>query len=164
MSVELRVLIEGMNVGDLDNVMVIEGLCFPNPWPRRIFEMEIESHRAFNLIARLDGVLIGYIISWKIYDEVHILNIAVHPEFREHGIGKQLLQECLYYFRENKAKYAILEVRESNLTAQNLYKKFGFNKIGIRKNYYSDNEEDAIVMMLVLDGMKENENPNVSNL
>ncbi len=150
MSVQPKIELEAMQLEDLDEVMDIEERCFPNPWPRRIFEMETLSPRALNLVARINGVLGGYIISWFIYDEIHILNIAVDPEFRNMGVGKTLMRTCLDHFIERGAKHAILEVRTSNTPAQKMYEKFGFSRIGVRKHYYSDNGEDAIIMMLTL--------------
>lgn len=136
---------------DLPRVMEIEHHSFPIPWPQKVFEMQIESERATNFVARIDGVVCGYIISWRIYDEVHVLNVAVHPEFREMGIGQHLVESCLEYFADLGSRLALLEVRKSNETAKNLYLRLGFSRIGLRKKYYSDNGEDAIVMMKVFD-------------
>jgi ribosomal-protein-alanine N-acetyltransferase len=137
-----------MRPEDLDEVMAIERLCFPTPWPRQIFEMELKSKRSFKCVSRIGGVVAGYIIGWMIHDEGHILNVAVHPDFRRMGIGDSLMRECLDHFSEKGAKYAILEVRRTNTGAQKLYEKLGFKPIGIRRGYYGDTGEDAIVMML----------------
>lgn len=135
---------------DLDEVMKIEEQCFPTPWPREIFETELESPRSLLNVARVGGAVAGYIVAWMVYDEIHILNIAVHPDFRRMGLGEALLEDCLDYFSGKGAKQAILEVRRGNLGAQKLYKKLGFEPIGVRKRYYTDTGEDAIVMMLLI--------------
>lgn len=151
-EISSKLEIKMLDSGDLERVYEIEKLCFPNPWPKRIFEMELETPRSTNMVTMLDGVVCGYIISWKIQDEIHILNIAVHPDFRRLGVGRFLLGNCLDFFSGQGAVLALLEVRDSNLPAQNLYSKFGFKQIGIRKNYYTDNGEDAIVMLKKFDG------------
>ena len=140
--------IEEMRSKDLDEIMVIEEACFPTPWPRQVFDMELKSPRSFARVTRIDGVIVGYIVSWMIYDEVHVLNIAVHPDFRRMGIGENMLRDCLDFFLRKGAKHAILEVRRGNLGAKRLYEKLGFRSIGIRRGYYVDTGEDAIVMML----------------
>jgi len=145
-----KLLIDEMRPEDLDEVIAIEQVCFPSPWPRQIFEMELKSKRSFKRVSRIGGVIAGYIIAWMIYDEGHILNIAVHPEFRRRGIGENLMRDCLDYFSEKGAKYAILEVRRTNTGAIKLYEKLGFRSIGIRRGYYNDTGEDAIIMVLTM--------------
>lgn len=133
---------------DLDGITAIENVSFPTPWPRRVFEREIKSHTSYNRVIRFGGMVAGYIITWTIYDEVHILNIAVHPEFRKMGIGERLLRDCISHSAANGLKYALLEVRVSNIGARSLYEKLGFKTIHVRRKYYSDTGEDAYVMML----------------
>jgi ribosomal-protein-alanine acetyltransferase len=145
-----KLLIEEMRPEDLDEIIMIEGICFPTPWPRQIFEMELESNRSFMRVTRVGGVVSGYIVSWMVYDEIHILNIAVHPDFRRMGLGEGLLKDCLDHFFRKGAKHAILEVRRGNLEAQKLYRKLGFESIGVRRKYYTDTGEDAVVMMLTM--------------
>ncbi len=141
-------VIEKMSSEDLDEILVIEETCFPSPWPRQVFDMELKSSRSFAHVGRMNGVIVGYIVAWMIYDEVHVLNIAVHPDSRRMGIGENMLEYCLDFFLTKGAKHAILEVRRGNLGAKRLYEKFGFKSIGIRRGYYVDTGEDAIVMML----------------
>ena len=148
----VKPLIEAMKLEDLDEVMAIEHACFPTPWPRRIFEMELKSKRSLKIVSRMRGVVSGYIVAWMIHDEGHILNVAVHPDFRRLGIAETLMKDCLGYFTQKKARYAILEVRRSNVGAIKLYEKFGFKSVGIRRGYYTDTDEDAIVMMLDMSG------------
>ncbi len=148
MKVMPALVIEEMRSADLDEIMVIEASCFPTPWPRQVFDMELISPRSFSRVTRLDGMVVGYIVAWMIYDEVHILNIAVHPDFRRMGAGESMIRYCLDHFLTKGAKHAILEVRRGNLGAKRLYEKLGFKSIGIRRGYYVDTGEDAIVMML----------------
>ncbi len=143
-----EIVIDGITTRDLDGIVAIEDVSFPSPWPRRLFEREIESERSYNRVMRINDIVVGYIITWTIYDEVHILNIAVHPEYREMGLGERLLTHCIKHSASNSMKYAILEVRISNTGAKNLYEKLGFSTIQRRKKYYSDTGEDAFVMML----------------
>ncbi len=93
----------------------------------------------------------GYIVTWTIYDEVHILNIAVHPDFRKMGIGESMLRDCMSHSAGRGLKYALLEVRVSNRGAINLYEKLGFKTIHTRRKYYSDTGEDAYAMMFEID-------------
>lgn len=151
MDLSSRIEITEMELDDLDEVMSIERKCFPTPWPRGVFEMEVRSVRSHNFVAKIDGVLCGYIVTWRIYDEVHILNVAVHPKFRRLGLGRALVEHCFAYHVERGARHALLEVRESNEAAQGLYEKLGFTRVGVRHNYYTDNGEDAIVMIKVFD-------------
>jgi ribosomal-protein-alanine N-acetyltransferase len=102
--------------------------------------------------AETPGEIIGYNFFWVATDEIHILNIAVDPEYQGHGLGKQLLQFAIDFGQDLGAQCVILEVRASNTKAQQLYRCFGFEQIGIRKKYYSDNKEDAYVMKMELDG------------
>lgn len=136
---------------DLDSIVAIENVSFPTPWPKRVFEREIRSQKSYNRAVRFGGMVVGYIVTWTIYDEVHILNIAVHPDFRKMGIGERMLRDCVCYSSECGLKYALLEVRVSNTGAINLYEKLGFKTIHTRRKYYSDTGEDAYVMMVEID-------------
>lgn len=139
-----------IGLNDLDGIIAIESVSYPSPWPRRVFEREIKADNSYKRVIRLGGFVVGYIVTWTIYDEVHILNIAVHPDYRNMGIGEKLMSDCLSYSSGNGLKYAVLEVRVSNNAARNLYHKIGFREIQLRKKYYSDTGEDGIVMMYEL--------------
>ncbi|HEY7534669.1 MAG TPA: ribosomal protein S18-alanine N-acetyltransferase, partial [Thermodesulfobacteriota bacterium] len=145
-----ELVIEEMRIEDLDEIIQIEEVSFPTPWPKKMFDLELQSTRSCCRVARVSGVIVGYIVAWMIYDEVHILNIAVHPSFRRMGIGESILRYCLDYFFLNGGRNAILEVRRGNHEAKRLYEKLGFKSIGIRRGYYADTGEDAIVMKLNL--------------
>lgn len=136
-----------MTLKDLDDVMAIEVISYPTPWSRRAFESELtENDYAHYYVARQEGEIIGYVGMWVILNESHITNIAVHPDHRRQGVGRKLLETMFEEAKEKGANKMTLEVRISNLPAQDLYKKLGFVARGIRKGYYTDLNEDAIVM------------------
>lgn len=136
---------------DLDEIVAIENVSFPSPWPKRIFAREIEAKNSYKRVIRFSGSVVAYIVTWTIYDEVHILNIAVHPEFRKIGLGEMLIRDCLASSIERGLKLVLLEVRVSNSSAIKLYEKIGFKTLSVRKKYYSDTGEDAYVMMYELE-------------
>ncbi|MCT8976371.1 ribosomal protein S18-alanine N-acetyltransferase [Clostridium sp. CX1] len=131
----------------VDSVLVIDSLSFPTPWSRNSFEREIETNKfARYIVAKKDGIIIGYAGMWLILDEGHITNIAVHPEYRGIGAGNLLLEALIEICKIESICKITLEVRKSNKIAQSLYEKYGFIQEGIRKEYYGDNKEDAIIM------------------
>lgn len=147
-----------MTVDDLEGVLEIERVSFSNPWPRDQFERELKNPLSYAFTAKvihpLEGkglMIIGYTIFWLVTDEAHILNIAVHPAFRRRGVAKALLRFTLELLFKKGGKEVFLEVRRSNLAARRLYKGFGFKEIGVRRGYYTDNQEDAIVMGLEME-------------
>jgi ribosomal-protein-alanine N-acetyltransferase len=143
-------VIKPMALHDIDQIMEIENVSFPTPWHEKIFEMELKKPRTLQLVCKKDSKVVGYLVSWMLYDEIHILNVAVHPDFRRSGIAKQLIDYTINHFAGKGAITVILEVRTSNKAALNLYEKLGFKTLRARKNYYTDTGEDAIVMMLDL--------------
>lgn len=140
-----------MNLMDLDDIMEVERLSFTLPWSREAFYRELtDNPYAYYIVADIDGKAIGYGGVWIVVDEAHITNIAVRPEYRGKKIGETLLKQLQNLAREKGAKTMTLEVRVSNHVAQNLYRKLGFKNGGIRKGYYTDNFEDALVMWVNL--------------
>ncbi|UCD84641.1 MAG: ribosomal protein S18-alanine N-acetyltransferase [Deltaproteobacteria bacterium] len=139
-----------MRAKDLDEVMQIERRCFSNPWSRAFFSQQQRSRSFENFLARReDGskrMILGYICLLPVRRKVHILNIAVHPEFRRKRIATRLINFSLDHCLARGIREAVLEVRRSNRQAQEMYKKLGFKEVGIEKAYYSDNQEDAIKM------------------
>jgi len=136
-----------MRLSDIDEVLEIEKLCFPTPWTRRAFVSELnENVYAHYIVARSNGRLAGYAGMWVILEEAHITNIAVHPAYRRQGLGRLLLHELMERARVRHATAMTLEVRTSNLVAQTMYTRAGFQVRGLRKGYYTDTKEDAIVM------------------
>ena len=137
---------------DLEEILEIEATAFKSPWPRGAFEMEFKNKRSYNIVCKSDiGELIGYCLSWLIYDEVHILKVAVRDDYRNMGIGRNLIIDTLDHFINKGANHAVLEVRLDNFSAINLYEKLGFESLRIRKNYYRETGEDALVMILDLE-------------
>jgi ribosomal-protein-alanine N-acetyltransferase len=139
---------------DLDAVMEIERLSFTTPWVRQAFADEMERPWAHLEILREEasGRAIGFCNYWMVADELHILNIAVHPAFRKQGHAATLVQHVLEAARQSRARVLLLEVRVSNQAARSLYRKFGFREVGTRPKYYADNGEDAVLMDLELTG------------
>lgn len=142
-----------MTTGDLPEVMTIERASFPNPWSEVTFRGEIQNDGiSFPLVAveRTEKRVVGYIIFWKIRDEIQINNIAVHPDFRGLGIAEAMIRNILDTVRPQGAVFVSLEVRVSNAPARALYEKLGFEIIGLRKDYYVNPAEDALVLGLKL--------------
>lgn len=136
---------------DIDAILEIENVSFKSPWPRSVFEMEFKNKRAYNIVCVDNtGKIIGYCLSWLIYDEIHILKVAVNENYRNLGIGRNMIVNTLEYFIAKGANHAILEVRLDNFSAIGLYEKMGFEHLRIRKNYYRETGEDALVMLLDL--------------
>lgn len=143
----LRTEIIRASVEHLDDIMVIENLSFAVPWSRKSITEEITENKfAIYMSASVDGTVIGYAGMWSICGEGHITNIAVHPEFRGNGVGSLLVEGLIGEAKAEGITRMTLEVRKSNITAQNLYKKYGFAVYGSRKAYYADNKEDALIM------------------
>lgn len=141
-----------MTPADLDEVVAIERASFAMPWTRDQFEREIENpiSYSYTLMVRDEKgkeKLGAYIIFWIVYDEAHILDIAVRPGLRRRGIATWLFEKVVTMLRQAYVRGAFLEVRKSNRAAIELYRKFGFKESYERKNYYGD--EDALVMTLV---------------
>lgn len=142
-----KIVIERMTVDDINNVLKVEADCFSIPWSKDSFVRElVENKVALYLVAKIENVAVGYIGVWKIIDEGHITNLAVHSKYRNLGIGKMLVSELLSLCEKDGITSFTLEVRESNKLAQNLYKKFQFAECGVRKGYYQDNHENAVIM------------------
>lgn len=140
-----------MTMKDIPAVVGIEEESFATPWTEEIFEHEMTGNNyAHYLVATIDNEVIGHCGMWVVLDECHITNIAVLKAYRGHGIGEQLLKEAQQLCRDLAVAHMTLEVRVSNEVAQNMYRKLGFQDGGIRKNYYSDNREDALVMWVEL--------------
>lgn len=136
-----------MGLKHIDQVMVVENLSFTIPWSKNAFIEEITNNKfAIYIAAVLNGSVVGYAGMWKVIDEGHITNIAVHPEFRRSGIGSALMEGLLHIAANEGIESMTLEVRRGNLPAQALYRKYGFELAGTRKGYYADNGEDALIM------------------
>ncbi|WP_353893022.1 ribosomal protein S18-alanine N-acetyltransferase [Proteinivorax hydrogeniformans] len=127
----------------------IEKEVFPTPWSEEAFKREInDNHLAHYLVVTFDDKPVGFIGGWFILDECHITNVAVLPSHRRKGLAKALIKALLDLCLAKGVVSVTLEVRESNHKAQNLYKGMGFEVMGVRKGYYTDNNEDALLMWL----------------
>jgi ribosomal-protein-alanine N-acetyltransferase len=146
-------MIRKMRKKDIDEIMIIEEKSFSPCWTRRMFEDEIriiKSGIAQYFVTEIDEgnqkKIIGYCGVWKLGISLHITTIAIAPEFRGQGYAQELVQTAIHYGCQHNMEEITLEVRISNIFAQNLYKKMDFENIGIRPKYYGNNSEDAIIM------------------
>ena len=147
LSVDTRTQIRHMRIDDLPQVQAIDEISFPTPWPKNAYRHELlENPNAYCWVAEAEGKIAGLIVCWLILDEIHIATIAVHPAQRGIGISKALVLTGLIDLISKGAVSATLEVRSGNLIAQNLYRYFGFEEVGLRKRYYQDTKEDALLM------------------
>lgn len=140
-------LFRPMLEADLEQVVAIEKASMPSPWSRELFEEELHREAAHYFVLEIDGRVAGYMGYWEAPQEAHIINLAIDPAFRQKGMGLEMMAYCLEFARKRGGALATLEVRQSNEAAQRLYEKAGFRTVAIRKKYYSDNQEDAIVMI-----------------
>ncbi|MBI2323387.1 MAG: ribosomal protein S18-alanine N-acetyltransferase [Chloroflexi bacterium] len=140
-------LIEDMTPDDIAGVQEVERSSFPVPWPANAFRHELTQNKnARYIVAREGDTIVGYAGLWLMVDEAHITTFAVLPEHRRRRIGERLLQRLFDIADEMGAEWLTLEVRVSNIGAQRLYEKYGFRRAGVRRRYYSDNNEDALIM------------------
>jgi [ribosomal protein S18]-alanine N-acetyltransferase len=133
---------------DLEDVLRIEGLTFTRPWTREMYLSELEHGEVTRVYIARDAVgeAVGFCSWWRVLDEVHINNLAVLPEFRRSGVASALLERVLADGAFDGAHRATLEVRRSNTAALRLYEGFGFTVTGVRRGYYSNPDEDALIL------------------
>jgi ribosomal-protein-alanine N-acetyltransferase len=144
MMIEFRKL----KLRDLNTIEEIERTSYPTPWSRSMFAGELAKPSSFSLGA-FDpeaGGLVAYLIVSRYVDAWHIMNVAVHPTYRRQGVASRLLDELFELTAGDPRRGYTLEVRVSNATAIALYERFGFEPSGIRRGYYTDNREDALIM------------------
>ena len=148
-----------MAIGDLERVMDIEKEGFAHPWSADLIRREMVHDWSTILLATeirrgLGGlpaeIVLGFVVYWLVHDELHVLNIATAMEERQRGVGRALMEEAERRARKAGAVLATLEVRRSNASAIALYRGLGYRQVGVRPNYYVDEGEDAIVMVLDL--------------
>ncbi len=143
-----------MEIADLEKVKTLDQLSFSLPWPESSFKFEIESNPVSRCwVAEIEDenahpILVGMAVIWLIVDEAHVATLAVHPDYRGLKIGQRLLAFVLIDSYHSGATRSFLEVRRGNQAARSLYQRFGFEEVGIRKRYYVDNNEDALMMNL----------------
>jgi ribosomal-protein-alanine N-acetyltransferase len=144
------VYIREMYPDDIPEIVSIERLSFSTPWSETSFRSEIYSRYSITRVAELNGIIVGYVCVKHVADECHLLDLAVHPDYRKRGIATMLLDNVIQELRVEGCRFFYLEVRASNYAAKKLYEKFGFNMVGVRKGYYVYPAEDAVIMMLEL--------------
>ncbi|NLK00860.1 MAG: ribosomal protein S18-alanine N-acetyltransferase [Clostridia bacterium] len=156
MEIEKSLIIEPMEIRHLSYVLGIEKDSFPSPWSPNTYMNELtENSFAHYFVCFLDEELVAYIGLWIIMEEAHITTIAVTPKHRGKRIAEKLINFAIGYAKIQGAKKMVLEVRVSNFSAQKLYKRMDFYRIGLRREYYSDNKEDAIVMLKNISQMQD---------
>lgn len=142
-----NILIRSMTLEDLDGVMAVELDSFQTPWSLSSFAEELEQNRlARYLVAEENGEIVGYVGAWLVINEAQVTNVAVSSHRRGQGIGRLLLNQLMDLARNNRMESMTLEVRVSNTVARHLYQQLGFVEAGIRKNYYSEIKEDALIL------------------
>lgn len=143
-----RLSIRDLAVGDIDGVMAIEAVSFPSPWSARMFLEEIgrEISDALVAVGEPGGEVLGYAVCWTVAGDSHLLNIAVRPDERCRGVGAALLAECIRRSAAAGGRRIHLEVRPGNEAALRLYRRHGFVFQGIRRGYYTDTQEDAVLL------------------
>ena len=147
-------VIQAATINNLDELVALEEACFSDPWSRKSFEAELGGNQFSRvlLISDFNGEMktqaIGYICVWLVFEEIRFMNLAVHPKFRRQGLAKQLICKALTLGLEADCYRGMLEVRQTNSGARNLYESFNFKTYGIRKSYYTNPTEDAILMSL----------------
>ncbi len=144
----MDIIIDFMKEEDIDTILDISSLSFSVCWSKDSYIQELTNPIARYLVAKIDNKVVGFIGTWIVLDESHITNIAVHPNYRKQGIASKLLKEFLDYCKSQGCVAYTLEVRSGNKAARALYEKHNFKQDGVRKGYYEDNKEDAIIMWL----------------
>ncbi len=143
----VRIAIERMGVEDLAAVQEIERESFSTPWPPNAYREELRTNRlAYYVVARHGDQIVGFAGLWMQVDEAHITTFATRTAWRRQGVGERMLVALLEYAQSRGAREATLEVRPSLFGARHLYEKFGFELVGVRPRYYTDNNEDALIM------------------
>lgn len=144
----MNISIDFMKEEDIDAVLDISSLSFSICWSKNSYMEELTNPIARYLVAKIDNKIVGFVGTWIVLDESHITNIAVHPNFRKQSVASKLLEELLKYCKSQGCIAYTLEVRSSNKAAKSLYEKYNFKQDGVRKGYYEDNKEDAVIMWL----------------
>ncbi len=144
------IILREMTAEDIDGVLIVEREAFSTPWSERLFYDELKNPHTVYYVCEDDGKIVAYGGVWHVLDEGQITNIAVKSKYRKSGVGSRLLDAIIGFSKDNDLSVVELEVRASNEPAIGLYKKFGFREVGVRKNYYKNPTEDALLMNLEL--------------
>jgi ribosomal-protein-alanine N-acetyltransferase len=149
MSVEIRAAV----LADLPAILDIERASFSIPWTQSAIEPELRADgRHFPMVAVEDETVVAFALAWSVADEMHLVNFAVDPPRRREGVGRRLLRELVALARERGLRMLTLEVRDGNEAARELYRREGFVEVALRPGYYPDTREDAVIMLLPLEG------------
>ena len=135
-----------MNSSHVPQIAALEKLCFSDPWSENSIASELENKLSLWLVAVEDGKVVGYVGSQTVLGWTDMMNIAVHPDYRRRGIAESLVEQLVDALKANQAENLTLEVRASNTPAISLYEKLGFAQVGLRKNYYHNPKEDALIL------------------
>lgn len=147
--------IRPMIATDLDEITALEEAVFPDPWSRSMFEEQLNGENWGGFVAEYEGLTVGYACYYIAVTEGHLTNIATRPEFRRKSVAKQLLDNILRVGQENECEFMLLEVRPSNTAAITFYKKYGFDLLYRRPDYYHNPVEDALVLVRYYDENEE---------
>ena len=139
-------IIRNMCSEDVTQVSALEKRCFSDPWSENSVASELENPLSFWLVAEEEGQVLGYVGSQTVLDETDMMNIAIHPDYRRKGIANRLITELIDGLKSRGSRMLTLEVRASNFPAIALYSSYGFQQIGLRKNYYRNPKEDALIL------------------
>ena len=136
-----------MNESHVAQVAELEKICFSDPWSENSVASELKNPLSCWLVAEEDGVVAGYIGSQTVMDESDMMNVAVHPDHRRKGVAESLVNELIEALKKRGSRCLTLEVRASNEPAKTLYEKLGFVQVGLRRNYYRNPKEDALILL-----------------
>lgn len=139
-------MIVHMNESHVAQVAALEKICFSDPWSENSVASELKNPLSCWLVAEEDGEVAGYVGSQTVMDESDMMNVAVHPDYRRKGIAEKLVTELVEALKKRDSRCLTLEVRASNEPARALYEKLGFVQVGLRKNYYRNPREDALIL------------------
>lgn len=141
-----KIKIRSMQEKDLNQVWQIEKKCFKQAYSLAILRQELQIDAAQVWIATWRNKVLAYIDFWHVHDEIELVSIAVHPDWRREKIGLRLMEAMIDYAKDNHVKFIYLDVRSGNFSAQKFYEKLDFKQVGLRKRYYADNDEDAMIL------------------
>jgi len=144
-KVELKLKYLPLQEEHLDRIIEIENLSYSQPWSKGLFERELSLPISNFFVAYLAETMVGYGCFWRVEDEAHLINIAVHPKYRSKGVGRNMLDFLTEEMQKQGLKKILLEVRKNNQSAIGLYGSCGFKTVGLREKYYN-NTEDAVLM------------------
>ena len=150
----INIIFDELKPEYIESLTELENECFTVPWSKELFKNDLKNNNAFYILAIANDKVVAYGGMYSVLDEADITNIAVHPLYRKQGIASTILNKMFEYCINKNISKIMLEVRESNINALNLYKNNGFKIVGERKKYYSDNGETAILMTKYMEEVK----------